>query len=103
MVLVWRRLLHSVVAMPVDGLPSAILAPEDQGGSDHDLGRLRAALELPPPALDEDPVPYRRSPSGRQYRSLRRPDRARTVPPPSPSVRRLPPSRFRCRPRTHIG
>src|SRR5215208_7898832 len=56
MVLVWRRLLHSVVAMPVDGLPSAILAPEDQRGSDHQLGRLRAALELPPPALDEDPV-----------------------------------------------
>src|SRR5512132_2991942 len=54
--LAWRRLLHSVIAMPVDGLPSAILEPEDQGGSDHQLGRLRAAPELPPPALDEDPI-----------------------------------------------
>src|SRR5215204_573023 len=56
MVLAWRRLGHGVVAVPMDGLPGAVLAPEDQGGSDHDLGWLRAALELPPPALDEDPV-----------------------------------------------
>src|SRR5215212_5376324 len=56
MVLAWRRLGHGVVAVPMDGLPGAILAPEDQRGSDHQLGRLRAALELPPPALDEDPV-----------------------------------------------
>src|SRR5215208_4654081 len=38
------------------GLPLAILAPEDQRGSDHQLDRLRATLKLPPPALDEDPV-----------------------------------------------
>jgi hypothetical protein len=50
----WRSLLHAIVAMPMDGLPGAILAPEDQHGSDHRLGRLRATLELPPPALDED-------------------------------------------------
>src|SRR5215208_4324850 len=56
MVLAWRRLGHGVVAMPMDGLPAAVLAPEDQGRSDHDLGWLRAALELCPPALDEDPV-----------------------------------------------
>src|SRR5829696_10497463 len=42
--------------MTLDGLPGAILAPEDQRGSDHQLGRLGAALELTPPALDEDPV-----------------------------------------------
>src|SRR5215211_8684520 len=42
--------------MPMDSLPGAILAPEDQGSSDHQLSRLRAPRELPPPALDEDPV-----------------------------------------------
>src|SRR4028119_1860508 len=56
MALAWRRLGHGVIAVPMDGLPDAILAPEDQGGSDHYLGRLRSARELPPPALDEDPV-----------------------------------------------
>src|SRR5918911_4055346 len=56
MVSAWRSLLHAIVAMPMDGLPEAILAPEDQRGSDHQLGRLRATLELPPPALDEDPI-----------------------------------------------
>src|SRR5215203_1710385 len=56
MVLAWRRLGYGVVTVPMDGLPAAVLAPEDQGRSDHDLGWLRAALELSPPALDEDPV-----------------------------------------------
>src|SRR5215208_536009 len=56
MVLAWRRLGHSVIAVPMDSLPGAILAPEDQGGSDHDLGRIRPVRELPPPALDEDTV-----------------------------------------------
>src|SRR5215207_9520331 len=56
MALAWRRLSHGVIAVPMDGLPDAILAPEDQGGSDHQLGRLRSARKLPPPALDEDPV-----------------------------------------------
>jgi hypothetical protein len=35
MVLAWRRLLHGVIAVPMDGLPDTILAPENQGGSDH--------------------------------------------------------------------
>src|ERR671916_2470414 len=56
MVLAWRRLGHGVIAVPMDCLPDAIFAPKDQGGSDHGLGRLRPARELPPPALDEDPV-----------------------------------------------
>src|SRR5215217_1800861 len=56
MVLAWRSLLHCVVAMPMDGLPGAVLPPEDQRSSDHQLGRLRAALELPQPALHEDPI-----------------------------------------------
>src|SRR5918998_2077338 len=56
MVLAWRRLGHGVVAVPMYGLPDAGLAPEDQGGSDHDLRRLRSARELPPPAFDEDAV-----------------------------------------------
>src|SRR5215203_1464252 len=56
MALAWRRLGHGVIAVAMDGLPDAILAPEDQGGSDHYLGRPRSARELPPPALDEDPV-----------------------------------------------
>src|SRR5215213_539623 len=56
MVLAWRRLYHGVVAVLMDGLPGAVLAPEDQSRSDHDLGWRRAALELHPPALDEDSV-----------------------------------------------
>src|SRR3712207_6204839 len=58
MLLAWRRLLHGVITVAMDGLPDAILAPKDQGGSDHQLGRLRPARELPPPALDEDPVSH---------------------------------------------
>src|SRR5215207_10924701 len=54
--LAWRSLLHGVIAVPMDCLPDAVLAPEDQRGSDHQLGRLRPARELTPPALDEDPV-----------------------------------------------
>src|SRR5215217_688597 len=56
MALAWRRLGHGVIAVPMDGLPDAILAPEDQGGSDHYLGRLRPSRALPPPTLDEDPI-----------------------------------------------
>src|SRR3712207_5999587 len=58
MLLAWRRLLHGVITVAMDCLPDAILAPKDQGGSDHGLGRLRPARELPPPALDEDPVSH---------------------------------------------
>jgi hypothetical protein len=58
--------------MSMDGLPDAILAPEDQGRSDHQLGRLGAALELPPPALDEDPVGH--LPACRKERRLARDD-----------------------------
>src|SRR5215203_2253611 len=56
MALGWRRLGHGVIAVPMYGLPDAILAPEDQGSPDHQLGRLRSALELPPPAFDEDSI-----------------------------------------------
>src|SRR5215210_1848886 len=56
MVSAWRHLFHGVIPVAVDGLPLAVLAPEDQGRSDHQLCRLRAALELPPPTLDEDPI-----------------------------------------------
>src|SRR5919107_4103439 len=56
MVSAWRRLFHGVIPVPVDGFPLAILAPEDQGRSDHQLGRLGAALEPSTPPLDEDPV-----------------------------------------------
>src|SRR5215210_2580707 len=56
MVSAWRRLFHGVIPVPVDGFPPAVLAPEDQGRSDHKLGRLGAALELSMPALDENPV-----------------------------------------------
>src|SRR5215203_5538054 len=56
MVSAWRRLFHGVIPVPVDGFPLAVLAPEDQGRSDHQLGRLGAALEPSTPALDEDPV-----------------------------------------------
>src|SRR5215218_3227969 len=52
----WRRLFHRVITVPVHGLPLAVLAPEDQRGSDHQLDRLGAALELAPPALDKDPI-----------------------------------------------
>src|SRR4028118_2441776 len=56
MVLALRGLGHGVVAVPMDVLPATALAPEDRGGSDHDLRRLRSARELPPPAFDEDAV-----------------------------------------------
>src|SRR5918992_5122513 len=56
MVSAWRRLSHGVIPMPVDGFPLAVLTAEDQGRSDHQLGRLGAALELSMPALDEDPI-----------------------------------------------
>src|SRR5215217_9665146 len=56
MVSAWRRLFHGVIPVPVDGLPLTVLAPEDQGRSDHQLARLGAALELSTPALDENPV-----------------------------------------------
>ena len=48
MALAWRRLGHGVIAVPMDGLPDAILAPEDQGGSDHRLARFRPARDLHP-------------------------------------------------------
>src|SRR5919107_6287138 len=56
MMLAWRSLLHAVVAVPMDGLPGAVLPPEDRCGSDPQLGRLRAVPELSPLALDEDPI-----------------------------------------------
>src|SRR5215212_4744258 len=56
MVSAWRRLFHGAIPVPVDGFPLAVLAPEDQGRSDHQLGRLGAVLEPSTPALDEDPV-----------------------------------------------
>src|SRR5215204_951929 len=56
MVSAWRHLFHGVIPVPVDGFPLAVLAPEDQGRSDHQLGRLGAAFEPSTPALDEDPV-----------------------------------------------
>src|ERR671910_138454 len=56
MVSAWRRLFHGVIPVPVDGFPLPVLAPEDQGRSDHQLGRLGAALEPSTPALDEDPI-----------------------------------------------
>ena len=54
--LAWRSLLNAVVAVPMDGLPGAILPPEDQCGPNPQLGPLGAVLELSPPALDEDPI-----------------------------------------------
>src|SRR5918995_1495098 len=54
----WRHLFHGVITVPVHGLPRAVLAPEDQRRSDHQLARLGSALELAPPALDKDPIGY---------------------------------------------
>src|SRR5215207_10090556 len=70
--LAWRSLLHGVIAVPMDCLPDAVLAPEDQRGSDHQLGRLRPARELTPPALDEDPVGHVARDDARTGHELRR-------------------------------
>src|SRR5918995_3831520 len=59
MVSAWRHLFYGVIPVPVDGFPLVVLAPEDQGRSDHQLGRLGrlgAALEPSTPTLDEDPI-----------------------------------------------
>src|ERR671912_1102229 len=56
MVSAWRHLFYGFIRVPVDGFPLAVLAPEDQGRSDHQLGRLEAALEPSTPTLDEDPI-----------------------------------------------